>query len=127
VIFHLALSFLFRLWKLYHEYGEYRRPQKICSDYRVSSRTVAKKKDTHIPLSSCSPGGIGNSLAREFQGNGLRVFATARDAQHIQDLDAIGIETLTLVVDSEESVKACFNEVTERLKGKGLDYLVNNA
>lgn len=37
------------------------------------------------------------------------------------------METLSLVVDSEESVKACFDEVTKRLEGKGLDYLVNNA
>lgn len=77
--------------------------------------------------SRCSPGGIGNSLAREFHRHGLRVFATARDAQHIQDLDAIGIETLSLVVDSEESIKACFEEVSKRLDTKGLDYLVNNA
>ncbi|RAO73776.1 uncharacterized protein BHQ10_009788 [Talaromyces amestolkiae] len=80
-----------------------------------------------VLITGCSPGGIGNSLAREFYRHGLRVFATARDAQHIQDLDAIGIETLSLVVDSEESIKACFEEVSKRLDTKGLDYLVNNA
>ncbi|GAM33286.1 succinate-CoA ligase beta subunit [Talaromyces pinophilus] len=80
-----------------------------------------------VLITGCSPGGIGNSLAREFHRHGLRVFATARDAQHIQDLDAIGIETLSLVVDSEESIKACFEEVSKRLDTKGLDYLVNNA
>ena len=86
-----------------------------------------QKRVTHAHTLRCSPGGIGNSLAREFHRNGLRVFATARDAQHIQDLTAAGIETLSLVVDSEESVKACFDEVATRLEGKGLDYLVNNA
>uniref|UniRef100_A0A093UW80 Succinate--CoA ligase [ADP-forming] subunit beta, mitochondrial n=1 Tax=Talaromyces marneffei PM1 TaxID=1077442 RepID=A0A093UW80_TALMA len=80
-----------------------------------------------VLITGCSPGGIGNSLAREFHRHGLRVFATARDAQHLQDLDAIGIETLSLVVDSEESIKACFEEVSKRLDTKGLDYLVNNA
>ncbi|EED18352.1 short chain dehydrogenase/reductase (Ayr1), putative [Talaromyces stipitatus ATCC 10500] len=80
-----------------------------------------------VLITGCSPGGIGNSLAREFHRNGLRVFATARDTQHIQDLAAIGIETLSLVVDSEESIKACFEEVSKRLDTNGLDYLVNNA
>lgn len=76
---------------------------------------------------SCSPGGIGNSLAREFHRNGLRVFATARQAATIADLADSGIETLSLVVDDQESIKACFAEVQTRLGDKGLDYLVNNA
>lgn len=75
----------------------------------------------------CSPGGIGNSLAREFHRNGLRVLATAREATTIADLAELGIETLSLVVDEPESVKACFADVETRLGDKGLDYLVNNA
>lgn len=76
---------------------------------------------------SCSPGGIGNALAREFHRNGLRVFATARSSKHIEDLEALGIETLSLVVDDEESIKECYAEVERRIGDKGLDYLVNNA
>lgn len=76
---------------------------------------------------SCSPGGIGNSLAREFHRNGLRVFATARNATTIEDLRSLGIETLSLVVDDEHSVQSCYAEVERRLGEKGLDYLVNNA
>jgi 1-acylglycerone phosphate reductase len=57
----------------------------------------------------------------------LRVFATARQAATIADLAEIGIETLSLVVDDQESVKACFADVEKRLGDKGLDYLVNNA
>jgi 1-acylglycerone phosphate reductase len=57
----------------------------------------------------------------------LRVFATARDAKNIDDLAALGIETLDLVVDDEESVKTCCSEVEKRLGDKGLDFLVNNA
>jgi 1-acylglycerone phosphate reductase len=57
----------------------------------------------------------------------LRVFATARDAKQIDDLAALGIETLDLVVDDEESVKSCYSEVEKKLGEKGLDFLVNNA
>ena len=66
-------------------------------------------------------------MAREFHRNGLRVFATARDAKTIEDLSSIGVETLSLTVDDEESVRRCFEEVKGKLGEKGLDYLVNNA
>lgn len=55
------------------------------------------------------------------------MLATARDAANIADLAELGIETLSLVVDDPESVKACFADVETRLGDKGLDYLVNNA
>jgi 1-acylglycerone phosphate reductase len=80
-----------------------------------------------VLITGCSPGGIGNSLAREFHRKGLRVLATARDAASIADLAELGLETLSLVVDDSESVKACFADVKARLGDKGLDYLVNNA
>ncbi|EDN11243.1 short chain dehydrogenase/reductase [Histoplasma capsulatum] len=80
-----------------------------------------------VLITGCSPGGIGHSLAREFHRNGLRVFATARDKSALISLKEQGIETLSLVVDKEESRKACRDEVELLLKGKGLDYLVNNA
>ncbi|KAL1988519.1 hypothetical protein VTN96DRAFT_8914 [Rasamsonia emersonii] len=80
-----------------------------------------------VLITGCSPGGIGNALAREFHRNGLRVFATARSSKHIEDLEALGIETLSLVVDDEESIKECYAEVERRIGDKGLDYLVNNA
>ncbi|KAJ5366798.1 hypothetical protein N7541_000739 [Penicillium brevicompactum] len=80
-----------------------------------------------VLITGCSPGGIGNSLAREFNRNGLRVLATARDAATISDLADLGIETLSLTVDDPENVKACFADVEKRLGDKGLDYLVNNA
>ncbi|EAW13337.1 SDR family oxidoreductase [Aspergillus clavatus NRRL 1] len=88
---------------------------------------AAQDNRKSVLITGCSPGGIGNSLAREFHRNGLRVFATARDAKTIDDLAALGIETVDLVVDDEESVKSCYAEVDKRLGGKGLDYLVNNA
>lgn len=57
----------------------------------------------------------------------MRVFATARDAKSLDDLATLGIETLSLTVDDEESVQLCFLEIEKRLGDKGLDYLVNNA
>ena len=77
-------------------------------------------------LYRCSPGGIGNALAREFHAKGLRVFATARATETIQDLAEIGIETLSLEVDHLKSINACKEAVKERTRGR-LDYLVNNA
>ena len=76
---------------------------------------------------SCSPGGIGNALAREFHRRGLRVFATARTLSSISDLEELGMETLQLDVTDAESVAACAAQAEKRLGGKGLDYLVNNA
>ncbi|KAJ5309067.1 hypothetical protein PENANT_c020G02857 [Penicillium antarcticum] len=87
----------------------------------------AKDKRRSVLITGCSPGGIGNSLAREFHRNGLRVLATARDASSLSDLAEFGIETLSLTVDDPENVKTCFADVEKRLGDKGLDYLVNNA
>ncbi|KAI4262031.1 MAG: hypothetical protein L6R42_002786, partial [Xanthoria sp. 1 TBL-2021] len=71
-------------------------------------------------------GGIGNALAREFCTRGLRVLATARTAEAVQDLADAGIETLLLEVTSDKSIAICKDEVSERTAGR-LDYLVNNA
>ncbi|PWY64744.1 putative short chain dehydrogenase/reductase [Aspergillus heteromorphus CBS 117.55] len=88
---------------------------------------VAEDKRKSVLITGCSPGGIGNSLAREFHRHGLRVFATAREAETIEDLAALGVETLSLVVDDEDSIRQCFADVKAKLGEKGLDYLVNNA
>ena len=79
-----------------------------------------------VLITGCSPGGIGYSLAKEFNSKGLRVFATARKAETITDLENNGIETLSLEVTSEESIVALVKEVKSRTGGK-LDILVHNA
>ncbi|KAL8851889.1 MAG: hypothetical protein Q9221_003212 [Calogaya cf. arnoldii] len=79
-----------------------------------------------VLITGCSYGGIGNALAREFCARGLRVLATARTAEAVQDLADAGIETLLLEVTSDRSVEICKGEVSERTGGR-LDYLVNNA
>lgn len=55
------------------------------------------------------------------------MFATARETKTIEDLEALGIETLSLTVDDDDSVKACYADLEKKLGEKGLDYLVNNA
>ncbi|KAL2832390.1 hypothetical protein BDW59DRAFT_139170 [Aspergillus cavernicola] len=89
--------------------------------------SASSDKQKSVLITGCFPGGIGNALAREFHSCGLRVFATARDAKSLEDLAVLGIESLSLIVDDEDSVQLCFAEVKRRLGDRGLDYLVNNA
>lgn len=77
-------------------------------------------------LHSCSTGGIGNALAREFHRNGLCVFATARSKDSLHDLRDLGIQTFSLEVNEKQSVEEC-KEAISNLTGGKLDFLVNNA
>jgi 1-acylglycerone phosphate reductase len=82
-----------------------------------------------VLITGCTPGGIGHSLALSFHAHGLRVLATARPSS-LSTLSALsdkGIETLSLDVTSETSIQECLDSVTALTKGRGLDYLVNNA
>ena len=77
-------------------------------------------------ITGCSPGGIGNALAREYHARGCHVIASARRPDALTDLAALGIDTLLLDVDSEASVAQAVADVTAITKGQ-LDVLVNNA
>lgn len=79
-----------------------------------------------VLITGCNPGGIGNSLAREFHAHGLHVFATARSTSSITDLASLGIETLSLEVTSLDSITAALQTITTKTGGT-LDILVNNA
>lgn len=79
-----------------------------------------------VLITGCSEGGIGASLAAEFQLRGFRVFATARSLAKMKALADKGIETITMDVTSDASVEAAAREV-EAATGGPLDYLVNNA
>lgn len=57
----------------------------------------------------------------------MRVFATARDKAVLKELEAKGIETLSLTVDNEQSIQECHAKIQELTGEAGLDYLVNNA
>ncbi|TID12875.1 NAD(P)-binding protein [Venturia nashicola] len=87
---------------------------------------TASKRTKTVLITGCSPGGIGHSLAVEFQSKGLQVLATARTKEKISDLKAKGITTLALDVDSVESIAELKKDV-ERITSGKLDYLVNNA
>ncbi|KAI0910536.1 hypothetical protein F4824DRAFT_494462 [Ustulina deusta] len=95
-----------------------------------------------VLITGCSDGGIGASLAAEFQLRGLRVFATARDPSKMASLAALGIETLALDVTSDSSIEQAVAVVQEKLNNnsngndkpstdqeprKRLDLLINNA
>ena len=79
-----------------------------------------------ILITGCSDGGLGAALAIAFHKRGNRVFATARNTAKMASLKAAGIDTLALDVLSDDSIKACVEQVSS-LTGGSLDMLVNNA
>ncbi|KAK0101447.1 hypothetical protein ONS95_006620 [Cadophora gregata] len=85
----------------------------------------SKQKKT-VLITGCSDGGLGAALAMAYQKSGYRVFATARNPSKMASLTAANIETLTLDVVSDESIKSCVSEIM-RLTGGALDVLINNA
>ena len=74
-----------------------------------------------VLITGCSDGGLGAALAIAFHEAGLHVYATARNSSKMEHLAALGIETLTLDVQSESSIAACVSKLSS------LDILVNNA
>ncbi|KAJ9609870.1 NADPH-dependent 1-acyl dihydroxyacetone phosphate reductase [Cladophialophora chaetospira] len=88
---------------------------------------AAKDERKTVLITGCSPGGIGHALALSFRARGLRVLATARTTDKINDLAENGIETLPLEVDSDESIVSCSKSIEKLTGGRGLDFLVNNA
>ncbi len=67
--------------------------------------------------------GIGLALVREFQKHGHDVIATAREPAASAELKATGAELHALDVSDAASIKA----LAEKLKGRALDFLINNA
>lgn len=57
---------------------------------------------------------------------GLRVFATSRRLETMEELSVAGIETLALDVTDVDAIKRTKDEISTRTGGK-LDILVNNA
>jgi 1-acylglycerone phosphate reductase len=78
-----------------------------------------------VLVTGCSSG-IGKQLATILNEKGWKVLATARKADSISDLAAIGVTTLSLDVDSPASIAALKKEVDSITGGK-LDMLINNA
>ena len=84
------------------------------------------KSQRTVLITGCSNGGLGAALAVAFHAHGLRVFATARDPAKMADVRLAGMETFTLDVLSDDSIKNCVEEVKTKTGGT-LNYLVNNA
>lgn len=80
-----------------------------------------------VLITGCSAGGIGDALAQAFHKTGkTRVFATARNMSKVAHFTALGIETLQLDVESDDSIRACVKEVVAATGGV-LDVLINNS
>ncbi|KAF8205544.1 NAD-P-binding protein [Mycena galopus ATCC 62051] len=79
-----------------------------------------------VLITGCSDGGIGSALAKEFHAQGFRVFATTRRLDSMQDLSALGIETLALDVTDIDAIRRIRDDIAMKAGGK-LDVLVNNA
>ena len=74
-----------------------------------------------VLITGCSDGGLGAALAVAFHEAGLHVYATARDPSKMAHVASLGIETLTVDVQSDSSIAACVQKIP------ALDILVNNA
>lgn len=77
-----------------------------------------------VLITGCSSG-IGAALARELHKRGHRVYATARRPESLAPLAELGLDTLSLDVNDDDSIAAAMASV-EREAGQ-LDMLVNNA
>jgi NAD(P)-dependent dehydrogenase (short-subunit alcohol dehydrogenase family) len=77
-----------------------------------------------VLITGCSSG-IGRCVALGLQARGYRVFATARRAADVADLEAEGLESLPLDLDHSTSIQAAVDEVLQRTGGE-LYALFNN-
>lgn len=65
-----------------------------------------------VLITGCSDGGLGAGLAIAFHEAGLHVYATARNPAKMRQLEALGIETIILDVQSESSIAACVSKLS---------------
>jgi NAD(P)-dependent dehydrogenase (short-subunit alcohol dehydrogenase family) len=77
-----------------------------------------------VLITGCSSG-IGKATALHLAATGWKVYATARKASTLKDLEAAGCKTLSLDVTDEQSMKAAVDAVTRAEGAVGV--LINNA
>ncbi len=85
---------------------------------------MSKPTERSILITGCSSG-IGRCVAEGLQQRGYRVFATARKAQDVADLQSRGLESLQLDLDHPASIRQAVEGVLERTGGT-LYALFNN-
>lgn len=86
--------------------------------------TRGQRKRNGILITGCSSG-IGLCLAHGLRERGYRVFATARKPADVAALREQGFESLSLDLNSSESIQAAVDEILARAHGK-LFALINN-
>ncbi len=69
-----------------------------------------------VLITGCSSG-IGRCVAAGLRERGYRVFATARKAQDVADLEADGFESLRLDLDDSDSIREAVDEILLRTTG----------
>jgi NADP-dependent 3-hydroxy acid dehydrogenase YdfG len=79
---------------------------------------------TAVLITGCSTG-IGHATAARLNGEGWKVYATARRPETLEDLKAAGCQTLALDVTEAESMQAAVTTVIEAEGAVGV--LINNA
>ncbi|KAI3316845.1 short chain dehydrogenase [Xylariaceae sp. AK1471] len=80
-----------------------------------------------VLITGCSPGSIGEALAKEFLLHGnFSVCATSLPGEELKELEALGATCFPVDVTSTESVKALKDAVVESV-GEKLDVLINCA
>ncbi len=85
---------------------------------------MSKPTERSILITGCSSG-IGRCVAEGLQQRGYRVFATARKAQDVADLQSRGLESLQLDLDRPASIRQAVEDILERTGGT-LYALFNN-
>ena len=85
---------------------------------------MAERQSGAALITGCSTG-IGRATALELVGKGWTVYATARKAETLAELEAAGCRTLALDVTDEASMQAAVDRVEAEEGSVGV--LVNNA
>ncbi len=87
-------------------------------------KKTVDRSDRAILITGCSSG-IGRCVAEGLQQRGYRVFATARKAEDVAELQAAGLESILLDLDDSTSIQTAVDQVLE-LTGGTLYGLFNN-
>ena len=78
---------------------------------------MSRPAEKTILITGCSSG-IGYCVASGLQKRGYRVFATARRAESVKQLNDEGFESLRLDLDDSQSIKQAVDEVLRRTDGR---------